>query len=1084
MKVLIGPSNSGKTTHVISRAVEAITAGRGRVRLIVPSANAASVMQNRLMASEQLRFVTKPEQVITTFPGLYNSILSSPWNKLSWLNAIERNRLLRQVISGLAEACKLVYYKETAEMPGLVSAVAEFIDELSRSGTTPAEFTGIAQKRSPKDRDLALIYENYFNVLASTKAVDAESAGLRAAQALEDAGRHFGSPVINGSVSRGFQKNDYSFIAADGFDFFTPVQVRLLSALAARGVEVIATLTYEEGRAVHLWQERTVERLKNARADVVHLTCKQLSEIEQVAAQLMADDPAGIRVANADSIRIISAPDRAAEVRAIAREVKRLVIERGFAVNDFSIVCRSLSQYSHHLERVFRECSIPLALDCAHALAENPLVVAVEKLLSLHANAFSRRACIDCLRSPYFDLSHYGLDESAVNLLDRISLSGNVTREREQWLEAIAAAGQRKNQKNRETDEEEEAATPEERAARYDRMAASVRALISEFTPAATATRGEYAHWILGLLETLCVKERAENGESSTRDLAAFESLEALIGIIGSDRGSLTPQASNASKERSISWRYFFRELEQAIAADSFQRQNAAGLAVIAQEAHNLRPRSFRAVFILGLVEGEFPARASESAPYTQFEREELLCAGIDLTETPADAGADLTQFYKAMNRAAERLYLSHPRTDVNGGELLASYLVDEVRVVAQAREVRIAQSAAMTAQSFSENIASLEEMASLTAYAMRDYFDLEHSSLNFLDEQTRAANALLESRLPSWRATKRGAQLEHARMKGRGWKTLDGIIREASLMNRLREMFGPEHLWSASKINDFGTCPFRFYAKHVLKLAPAIEPFDGFGANELGNAYHKILESLHHELVTNEIKITTDTAQKAASIADQVSEDVLESMASTGSIRKGAMWEFDKSEIKRRVKMLLHAEAEWNDEQAATPIHFERRFGEEGVPPLVIECEDGAVKLRGIIDRIDEREDGWVVIDYKTGRTAIKHAEALDGRNLQLPIYAMAASRVIGKGAKIASAYYLHIHGRKKGSELPHKDDERLSLESIIAHAEERIRDYVSRACAGSFPVKPNNDRCPTYCEFDVMCRIQSLAPSRVESK
>jgi ATP-dependent helicase/DNAse subunit B len=268
-----------------------------------------------------------------------------------------------------------------------------------------------------------------------------------------------------------------------------------------------------------------------------------------------------------------------------------------------------------------------------------------------------------------------------------------------------------------------------------------------------------------------------------------------------------------------------------------------------------------------------------------------------------------------------------------------------------------------------------------------------------------------------------------------------------------------------------------------VLKLAPAGEPFEGLGANHLGNAYHQILESLHTRLLANEIQITEGTTREATALAEQVSEEVLERMVSKGSIREGPMWEFDKSEIKKRVVMLLQAEAEWNGERPARPIHFETKFGEGNEPPLVIECDGGPVKLCGVIDRIDERDDGWVVIDYKTGRTPIRHAEALDGRNLQLPIYAMAASRAIGNGAKIASAYYLHVHSRKKGSELPHKDDERLSLEAIIALTEERIRDYVHRARSGAFPVSPNDDRCHPYCEFDVMCRIQSLGPTAVES-
>ncbi|HVG18117.1 MAG TPA: PD-(D/E)XK nuclease family protein, partial [Blastocatellia bacterium] len=664
----------------------------------------------------------------------------------------------------------------------------------------------------------------------------------------------------------------------------------------------------------------------------------------------------------------------------------------------------------------------------------------------------------------------------------------NVTRGRDQWAEAIAAASRATGRKHRHVDDEEETGAEAERIARHASLDAGMRNLFDDITPGHTATRGEYARWILGLLERLRVKQCAGQGETSPRDLAAFEALEALIRIMGSERGVHDKRDSGGPKERGMSWFHFFRELEYAIASDGFARHKAPGPAAIAQEVHSLRPRRFRAVFILGLVEGEFPARATESAPYTLVEREEIRGAGIDLTETPADAGADLTQFYKAMNCAQERLYLSHARTDVNGGELLASYLLEEVSSAAAAREVRIAQYVGRGERSLSPGIASLEELASAAAYAMREYFVVGNSSSDspsdLLDRQTRAASDLLDLRLPSWRATNRGARLERGRMRGRGLKNTDGLMREPGLIDMLKEMFGPEHLWSASQINDFGTCPFRFYAKYVLRLAPAVEPFDGFAANHLGIVYHRILDSLHNRLLASEIQITEGTAREAATLAEQVSEEVLERMVSTGDIRKGPMWEFDKGEIKRRVAMLLHAEAEWNDERPAKPIHFEVRFGEEGRPPLVVECEGGAVKLCGVIDRIDEREDGWVVIDYKTGRTPIRHAEALDGRNLQLPIYAMAASRAIGNGAKVASAYYVHIHSRKKGSELPHEDDERLSLESIIAHTEDRIREYVRRARAGAFPVAPNNDRCHPHCEFDVMCRIQSLGSAAIESE
>ncbi len=94
---------------------------------------------------------------------------------------------------------------------------------------------------------------------------------------------------------------------------------------------------------------------------------------------------------------------------------------------------------------------------------------------------------------------------------------------------------------------------------------------------------------------------------------------------------------------------------------------------------------------------------------------------------------------------------------------------------------------------------------------------------------------------------------------------------------------------------------------------------------------------------------------------------------------------------------------------------------------------------------------------------------------------YVMAASRVIEKESRVASAYYLHINSRKKGSELPSSKNESLTIEAIVELAERHIRNYVRQARSGVFPVKPNRGICPNYCEYDVMCRVQSLS-GRIE--
>src|SRR5205085_7518287 len=103
----------------------------------------------------------------------------------------------------------------------LVNALAALIDELWRSGASPADFARLAETRSSKDRDIAQVFASYAEALESLGAVDTESAGLAALSAL--------------SESAG-PRRWLSLIAVDGFDFLTPVQVRLLAVLVARCV--------------------------------------------------------------------------------------------------------------------------------------------------------------------------------------------------------------------------------------------------------------------------------------------------------------------------------------------------------------------------------------------------------------------------------------------------------------------------------------------------------------------------------------------------------------------------------------------------------------------------------------------------------------------------------------------------------------------------------------------------------------------------------------------------------------------------------------------------------------------------------
>lgn len=1058
MKLLIGPSNSGKTSHVISLLAAALGERNSRPLLIVPSERAAWEMKQRLNEAVASRSVALPRQVVTTFPAFYKTILQHANHYADLISDIERHRLIRKVVEELKDARELEYFDLIADKPGLITALAGFIDELWRSGTTPDEFARIAESRSGKDHDIARVFAAYSNELSAAEQTEPEGAGVLALNAI--------SEIAARSQDRQGEKAElpFSLITADGFNFYNAVQVKMLSMLARLGVEVVATLTYEENRAIHMWQGPTRARVASHATDLVNFTCAPVTVINRAAMSFMRDDETDEGPVNNLSegpIDIISAPDRLTEVRAVAREIGRLVRKGRFAHDEIAVVCRSLQLYTAHLDRVFDEHSIPLRCDRSAALGENPLIIALVRLLSLSETSFQRRSFLDCLRSPYFDFSFAGIDASSVSLLERLSMDENVIRGCDQWRESVVATGERVKRRDELDEGDRESAA--ERKERYSRLCEKVDALFEALTFPHASTRRGYAMAVSDLLERLKVSERLGASEMSARDKVAFDTFLKLLATLSESR---------FSRRGDVVWPDFLSEIENAVASTTFELPAKDGPAVVAQEIHNLRPRRYRAVFVLGMVEGELPVRSTERSPYTLFEREELRAAGVDLTETTADAGADLAQFYRAMSMAADRLVLSHPRTDPAGGELVPSYLLDEVKLVAPTREIRIAPAYSMTERQVSRDGASLQELALATAASIRD---------DRMDAETEAALTLLNSDLRSWPNTVRATAVERDRLNGSADR-FGGIINDGGLVNLLDEKFGPEHMWDASQINDYGICPFRFFASHVLGLGHMDQPVEGFLAHRLGTAYHRILEGVYSRLNEEGIQITPEVMSAVKEVADETGEAQLEKMIERRELRKNALWEFEKGEIKKRIAKLLERESAWNAEKPAKPKHFERAFGKAGKPPLIIKDEGEEIKICGVIDRIDEREDGCVVIDYKTGRTPIHYNDALDGRNLQLPIYMMATVRVVSPDARLAAAYYLHINSRKRGSELPHKDNPELSVEAVIELAEKRIRDYGRSVRKGRFPVSPNRGRCPNYCEFDVMCRIHSIGDLQAE--
>ena len=143
------------------------------------------------------------------------------------------------------------------------------------------------------------------------------------------------------------------------------------------------------------------------------------------------------------------------------------------------------------------------------------------------------------------------------------------------------------------------------------------------------------------------------------------------------------------------------------------------------------------------------------------------------------------------------------------------------------------------------------------------------------------------------------------------------------------------------------------------------------------------------------------------------------------------------------------------------------------GQPPLVLHTSAGEIRLHGLVDRIDVNPDGKLrVIDYKSGSSHLAPGDLIDGRRLQLPIYALAASQALGLGEPAEGFYWKLFQGGASSLKLSSfQSDLGSGPEAAFQVATDHIAAIVSGIRQGSFQPVPPQGGCPSYCPAASWC-------------
>jgi ATP-dependent helicase/DNAse subunit B len=451
-------------------------------------------------------------------------------------------------------------------------------------------------------------------------------------------------------------------------------------------------------------------------------------------------------------------------------------------------------------------------------------------------------------------------------------------------------------------------------------------------------------------------------------------------------------------------------------------------------EARGIR---FQAVAVLGLSEGIFPEVEREDPFLNEAIRESI---GLD-PRLGRDQGG---LFYQAVTRADQFLLLTRPYLAEDGSSWEPSpfWTAADDLFVDVVKRVRPDEPRAL------KDAASPEELL-------------------FWSIRKRKLPAWAKELAPRWKSLQSANEIVRARQARMAGGPFEGNL--DSIQGHFSQVYGSDHVWSASRLESYAQCPMFFLTSSAMKLDPRDPPEPGYDPAQLGLILHAILEKVYPAAPD---PASTDSV---LSVLPGIAEEMFTDAPEEYRFQPTALWVWEREELLETLEETIAALGEVS--HGWTPYAYEQKFGIGDSRPVEIELKGETVLARGIIDRVDRNKDGELrIIDYKTGSSHLGRDDLIRGRRLQLAIYALGARDALGLGEPVEGFYWM-IRAAKSGSlklsKFKHtsNSDAWLGPEGAMEVARMHIQEVVSRIRAGQFMPAAPDGGCPSYCPAVEWC-------------
>ncbi len=664
------------------------------------------------------------------------------------------------------------------------------------------------------------------------------------------------------------------------------------------------------------------------------------------------------------------------EVTVVAKDIIRLVEERGYAFHDIGIIARSLNDYAHLLPSVFFDHHIPFQSSLGQPLTFFPFVHSVIQLLRLPINGFRTKDLLAFLSSHYIlekQVHPTGQEypgpcrvDQLEALQDHLTSQGGIY----SWTPLTNIVHPSMTTEALRTSHADPSHLTE---AQQEWILTAANNLQAELTylleRGSWSFYAEQAKRCIGrFLDPLFRKEQVEEVWPLQDVLAAvlrcLDQLEILDKL-----------------DSEISFSEFLDALVRVLEESISPQGSFNGQGVQVFDAMEARGITFRAVFLLGVNESRFPRNIQEDAFLRDDVRRVLETdLGYKIAEKLEGYREEELLFALLTNSAKEELTILYIRSDDEGKPALPSSYVE----------------------SFKSRYG-----APMTEKIPTPQAERRRRGLSYPLERLTQEEVLIESLL------RRELHHDLLRLEASRFPDLSYVVEEIRSLDAQGPL-GPydgltgmlDNFWartqekgiSPSALEQYATCPFQYFSSHVLGLPQKKEQRmnSSLLPKEAGLLIHSILHRMMKTLQSEGV-LTDPKSQDFDPIPllHRLATEEFETYSATQWTGFPLLWELRQQELLDVLTEALKQDLNELRENRWEPILFEQEMN--GTLSLKNTKYDGVIKIRGYLDRVDRsiNRKAYRIIDYKY--KVSKHPGTLDknldlaavrGVHLQPPLY------------------------------------------------------------------------------------------------